>query len=130
MLELPRRATTVLVVEDDRAVSRMLRVLLTMEGYDVRVAYHGEEALADVDAVSPALVVLDIQMPVMDGRAFYREFRRRGYDAPVIVLSAWNAASTARELGAQASLEKPCDPADLSQLITRLLSQGYTSRRF
>lgn len=116
-----RDAQTVLVVEDDKAVARMLRVLLTIEGYDVRLAEHGEQALTDVAAAPPAVVLLDIQMPVMDGRAFYHEFRRLGYDAPVIVLSAWNAEQARKELGAQGSLDKPCDPAVLKNLLKSVL---------
>jgi DNA-binding response OmpR family regulator len=112
---------TILIVEDDRAVSRTLRVALMLQGFDVRVAYHGEEALADVEAVMPAAVLLDLEMPVMDGRAFYREFRQRGHDAPVIILSAWNAERARTELGAQGSMDKPFDPDAVGRLLTTVL---------
>ncbi len=118
----------VLVVDDDPALARMLRILLTSEGFDVSLAGDGEQALAALDNVKPDLIVLDLQMPVMDGRTFYRTFRQRGYETPVMVLSAYNAGSAQQELGAEAALDKPCDPDKFSQLVRGLLEASSSAQ--
>ncbi len=100
----------ILVVDDDIALARMLRVLLESEQCDVRIAHDGVEALDALDSFVPDVVLLDLQMPVMDGRAFYREFRSRGFDTPVMLLSAYNADKARLELGANDAMDKPCDP--------------------
>lgn len=106
----------------------MLRILLTSEGFDVSLAGDGEQALAALDNVKPDLIVLDLQMPVMDGRTFYRTFRQRGYETPVMVLSAYNAGSAQQELGAEAALDKPCDPDKFSQLVRGLLEASSSAQ--
>jgi CheY-like chemotaxis protein len=99
----------------------MLRITLMSEGFTVALAGDGQQALAALEDVEPDLVVLDLQMPVMDGRSFYRAFRQRGYQTPVLVLSAYNAEGAQQELGAEAFLGKPCDPDEFSQLVHVLL---------
>ncbi len=85
-------------------------------------AENGSEALALVEAAPPAMIVLDLQMPVMDGPTFYREIRRQGLQVPVVVVSAANALHVASELGADAALDKPFDIERLIQIVTALLS--------
>ena len=63
-------------------------------------------------------------MPGTDGRTFYRELRRRGNDAPVIILSAFGAGGARRELDAQAHVEKPFDPDELVQVVQDVLNGG------
>jgi CheY-like chemotaxis protein len=109
---------TILIADDDRSIGRMLRVLLTSEGYDVQLATDGRQALEIVAAAEPDLVLLDLQMPDMDGRTFLREFRRLGRTAPVVVVSAYNAEQAMQELGATAALSKPFNP-DLAIEIVR-----------
>lgn len=81
---------TVLVVEDNVDVREMMQILLEDAGYDVRAAANGREALASMRACRPSLVLLDLDMPVMDGW----EFRRRQIaddrlsDVPVICVTA------------------------------------------
>src|SRR5262245_31078257 len=110
-----------MVVDDDLALARMLRILFQSEGYDVVMAHDGRQALAKLGAGAPSLVVLDLQMPVLDGRAFYREFRRLGYQAPVLLLSAYNSEAAREELGVEASFGKPCDPEQVALLAKRLI---------
>jgi CheY-like chemotaxis protein len=69
-------------------------------------------------------VILDLQMPVMDGRTFYRTFKQQGYRAPVVILSAYNAEGARLELGADAALDKPFDPDTLSATVHELLRSG------
>jgi DNA-binding response OmpR family regulator len=112
----------VLIVDDDPALSRMLGMLLSAEGFVVSIATDGKKALEVLDGESPDVIVLDLQMPVMDGREFYRAFKQRGYETPVVILSAYNAETARQELGANAALDKPFDPDELSSTVRSLVS--------
>lgn len=111
----------VLVVDDDEALARMLRVLLESEQCNVRVAHDGREALSALGEFVPDVVLLDLQMPIMDGRAFYREFRSLGFNTPVMLLSAFNADKARVELGADDAMDKPCDPEIVLTRVQRLV---------
>ena len=102
----------------------MLRVLLESEQWTVRVAHDGREALLALNEFAPDVVLLDMQMPVMDGRAFYREFRSLGYETPVMLLSAYNADKARVELGADDAMDKPCDPEIVLTRVQRLIEVG------
>ena len=112
----------ILVVEDDAGIRALIARTLTSDGFDVQEAGDGREALELIQQQpqSFSAIVLDVQMPVMDGRAFYREMRAVPCEAPVIVVSAVGAASARRELGADDWLEKPFDPFVLSERVAKL----------
>lgn len=116
---------TVLVVDDDPNIRRMLQDILQDEGYQVRVAANGREALDDVATVSPDLILLDLMMPVLDGRGFYREFSAQYHDgdrAPVLVISAdQGVREQARALGVDGYLTKPFDIDELLDQVARLM---------
>ena len=78
--------TTVLLVEDDPAISEPLARALGREGYDVRAHATGGEALADTRGVD--LVVLDLGLPDMDGLDVAREIRAAGNRVPILILTA------------------------------------------
>ena len=105
----------ILVVDDEESIRRLVEVVLSEEGYEVLGAAHGVEALACLEVCEPALILLDMQMPVMDGWQFQRAHRERaalrGLDpAPVVVLTAaTNADQRAAEVGAVGFLSKPFD---------------------
>jgi len=109
----------ILVVDDDPAVRQLAQMILRTEGYEVRTASNGLEALGVLQEVLPSVVLLDLQMPVMDGRAFFKEID--GPDRPpVVVLSAYEPESVCRELGAEAYLAKPYNPMDLMNIVKNL----------
>src|ERR1700687_4180315 len=87
---LPRRMPQILVVEDDDAIRGLVSEVLRDDGYDVREATNGVEALDRLRDARPDLIVLDLMMPVMDGWAFVEELRRKpGCGAvPIVVTSA------------------------------------------
>ncbi len=114
----------VLAVDDDPAILELLRLTLVDEGFTVASAQNGEEALASFDEVQPDVIVLDLEMPVMDGRTFYRELRERGDATPVLLVSAHGARAALRELGAQAAIEKPFDPYTLGRRLRSLVPEG------
>jgi CheY-like chemotaxis protein len=119
--EAEARTANVLIIDDDAALARMVRFAMLSHGYRVRTAGHGAEGLERVAEQLPDVIVLDLQMPVMDGRTFYRELRARGIDTPVVILSAYGAGSAQAELGAEAHVNKPFDPDDLVRAIQRVL---------
>jgi CheY-like chemotaxis protein len=101
----------VLVVDDDPDILDAICDILVGEGYRVARAKHGLEALAAIDRERPALVLLDLMMPVMDGVAFAQALRRRERDrgVPIVVISADGNPGKAAAIGARAFLAKPFD---------------------
>jgi DNA-binding response OmpR family regulator len=114
-------SSRVLLVDDDPALLRMLALIFRTEGFDVLTARNGVEALDVIVAQPVDAIVLDLQMPVMDGREFYREVRTRGLEIPVVILSAYGAEEARRELGAPAAVTKPFDTDLLVNEVRRLL---------
>lgn len=111
----------VLIVDDDPIVRRLVRLTLTDEGYDVAVAEDGEEAIRLASETPPDVIVLDLEMPRLDGRAAFRELRERGVRAPILVLSANGAHAAKQELSAEGAMDKPFDPLELVRRLERLL---------
>jgi DNA-binding response OmpR family regulator len=110
----------VLVLDDDNALLRLLRLTLTSEGFEVITASNGLEGLEKVDQEPPDVILLDLEMPVMDGRTFFRELRKQGNNTPVLILSAYGAREAQRELHADGSLEKPFDADVLMNELKQL----------
>jgi CheY-like chemotaxis protein len=115
----------ILVVEDDPAIRGLLSELLRDDGYEVREASNGVEALRAVSSERPDLIVLDLMMPVMDGWTFVEECHRKPCcdDVPIVVTSAsHDLPQTAEKLsafGVRTCLAKPFDVAGLLTLIER-----------
>ncbi len=119
-------ALRVLVVEDEDAIGEVMVDVLRDEGYEVRRARHGREALELLQHWMPSLIVLDLMMPIMDGRAFREEQRRVPTiaDVPVVLISgAREVEARCQEIGAVAALEKPFDIESLLSVVSRYTSQ-------
>jgi CheY-like chemotaxis protein len=101
----------VLVVDDDPDILEAICDILTGEGYRVARARHGGEALAALERERPALILLDLMMPVMDGLAFAQALRERERErgVPIVVISAEGNPQKAAAVGARAYLSKPFD---------------------
>ena len=115
----------VLVVEDDPDSRNMLAALLGLHGYRTVTAGNGVEGLAAARREPPAIILLDLMMPVMDGQSF--RYEQLGDPAlasiPVVVLSAHaQAATLAQSMGAVAHLMKPFDLGDLLGVIREALT--------
>ena len=106
----------VLVVEDEPATREMLRRVLEKEGWDVMEAENGRVALERASEETPALVLLDLMMPEMDGFSFIEEYRRRedGRRVPVVVLTAKDLTDKERQR--------------LEGSVTRILEKGEDQR--
>jgi len=112
----PRRR--VLVVDDHLPTAELVERILSGAGLLVAVAGNGQEALARAAAAPPDLVLLDLFMPVMDGRRFVQEFRAAGYGAPVVLLtSSPRAEQVAGELGAAGVVGKPFAAYELLRAV-------------
>lgn len=112
---------TVLVVDDDIALRNLTRTVLKLEGNEVCEASDGLEALGVLSNGPVDLMILDLNMPNMDGRETFRMVRRRGFRGPIVLISGYDVKSAARELGADDALEKPFDPDQLLAHVNRLL---------
>ena len=110
----------VLVVDDDRAVRESLRRSLEFNGYAVTLAEDGAQALAQVGAVRPDAVIMDVMMPRLDGLDATRALRAAGNDVPLLVLTARDAVGdrvAGLDAGADDYLTKPFA---LDELLARL----------
>ena len=120
---MPERERRILVVDDDPSIQGFLAEALADEGYGVRTAANGREALAVLRAWRPDLILLDLMMPEMDGWAFRAEQRLMPgvADVPVIVLSAArDLDARTRELEPAQVFSKPFDLEALLGTIERL----------
>ena len=109
----------VLVVDDDEPIRNVVADVLNDEGYDVSLAADGAEALTSCRASCPDLILLDLNMPVLDGRAFLAAYRlERACHAPVVIFSAVQSAyRIAKEVKADGFLKKPFVIADLAAMV-------------
>ena len=116
----------ILVVEDDPNIRAMIVAALDFEGYTIETAANGREALAVVERTPPALVLLDMRMPILDGWGFARELETRGIALPIMVVSAaQDAQQWAAEIGAAACVAKPFKINDLLDQVETLLQAEH-----
>ena len=112
--------TSILVVDDDPGIVRVVCSFLKADGYDVVTAFDGTTALDAIATAPPSLVLLDLNLPDFNGDEVFRRARARGYDGPIVLISAdLRAQQIASQLGA-AYLSKPFDPTDLLTLVEEL----------
>jgi len=121
--------STILVVEDNILIRELVREILEREQYQVVEACDGKDALEKMEESAPNLVLMDIQLPMLDGYAVLHQLRRdrRFHRLPVIALTAYAMRSDqekALQAGFDSYLPKPIDRAALLQLIRNFLVQG------
>jgi two-component system chemotaxis response regulator CheY len=115
----------ILVVEDDDAIRGLVTDVLRDDGYLVREATNGVEALEQLRGERPDLIVLDLMMPVMDGWQFVEACRDKGCckGVPIVVTSASHdlprTAERLRDFGVRTCLAKPFDVDGLLALVER-----------
>ncbi|NVI99534.1 response regulator [Myxococcus sp. SDU36] len=121
----------VLVVDDDPDILEALSEILEAEGFEIRRARNGKEALDRLEPEPPNLILLDLMMPVMDGWEFAQRMRQKPPEVariPLIVLSAdRNVGSKASDIGAVGHLAKPFELNDLLDMVRRSLNPTAAS---
>ena len=120
-------ASKILIVEDEKALSEVYKMLLDQAGYEVAVADNGEIALGMVDDFNPDLILLDLRMPVLDGIGFLKRYQLLEHhpNVKVVVFSNYdmqNEIDEAYKLGAERYLLKAwASPKELIELVQTTL---------
>jgi CheY-like chemotaxis protein len=119
--------TTILLADDNPGSRELGRVALELAGYRVIEATDGQEAIEFARRETPALIILDIQMPVLDGYAVISELRgdARFAQTPVIAMTAYAMLSDkdkALAAGFTQHVAKPVNVADLRRIVAQLLA--------
>lgn len=125
-LEILPPKRLVLIVEDNSQVRRIVRKSLKQEGYATKEAKNGQEALELLNEINPDLILSDINMPKLDGFAFYEQWRSssQGTTIPFIFLTSADSPEEiqrGRNLGVEDYLTKPIDNEELVEIITARL---------
>jgi DNA-binding response OmpR family regulator len=121
----------VLLAEDDEDVRALAELVLRREGFEVAAVSDGESALAAAAERTPAVAVLDVSMPRLDGLETARRLRERAETrtVPIMLLTARVTEADrerGREAGVDAQLDKPFSPAVLAARVRELLEGGPT----
>ncbi len=115
--------TTILVVDDEEHIIELTRLYLEQEGYQVEAAMDGNSALKKVEAVKPALVVLDLMLPDIDGFEVCRQIRKTS-DIPILMLTARKEdidKIVGLEMGADDYLTKPFNAREVVARVKAIL---------
>lgn len=125
---------SILVVEDNATLNRVLCTLLAEQGYAVESAHDGADALDKLHHYAPDLIVTDVVMPEMDGHTLLQQIRSdpNTYHLPVIFLTGYASADDrqrAKELGVEEYLTKPLDSSDLIHSVRNALLRRQATER-
>ena len=119
----------ILVVDDEKPISDIIKFNLKKEGYDVYTAYDGEEALQKVEEVNPDLILLDLMLPKIDGLEVAREVRKT-HNMPIIMVTAKDAEIDkvlGLEMGADDYVTKPFSNRELVARVKANLRRQSTT---
>jgi DNA-binding response OmpR family regulator len=122
------KPASILITDDESGIRLMLRTALESDGYTVTEAANGREALEAIKTQTPDLMVLDLNMPVLDGMAVLEQMKMLAvaHKPRVIILTAYGsipAAVRATRLGALDFVEKPTTPAELRKVVRSVLDE-------
>lgn len=114
----------ILIVDDDLSLAKLIKIRFESDNYEVKTAANGALALEAVEVDMPALIILDVMMPGMDGLTFLRELKRKKPDCPVpvIILTGRKGLKPLFELeSVKGFMLKPLDVEDLLKKVNHLL---------
>jgi DNA-binding response OmpR family regulator len=117
----------ILLVDDEPSIIELSRMYLEREGFRVQSAKDGETALAMIERERPALVVLDVMLPKLDGFEVCRRLRASNHPAAILMLTARDEdidKILGLELGADDYLTKPFNPRELIARVKAILRRG------
>ena len=118
---------TILLVDDEPSIVQLARMYIEREGFQTESATDGEQALEAAARLKPALIVLDVMLPKLDGFEVCRTLRARGNPVPIIMLTARDEdidKIIGLELGADDYLTKPFNPRELVARIKAILRRA------
>lgn len=121
----------ILLVDDEPSITELARMYLERDGYRIHEAADGESALGAAAKQKPALIVLDVMLPKVDGFDVCRRLRSAGDDVPIIMLTARDEdidKILGLELGADDYLTKPFNPRELVARVKAILRRGESRR--
>lgn len=118
----------ILVVDDEEGLVLLMQTNLEFEGYNVVTAYDGEQAISQVKAENPDLVLLDIRMPRKNGWDVCKELKAdpNTQHIPIIFLSAYAQREDVAKglaLGAEKYMTKPADPKEVANTVAAILAR-------
>ena len=127
----PARSQSILVVEDEGSIASFIGMYLKKAGFGVRVARSGVAAIEETGADGPALIVLDLMLPDIDGIEVCRRIRQSS-DVPILMLTARDEdvdKIIGLEVGADDYLTKPFNPGELVARVKSILRRASPERR-
>ena len=122
---------TVLIVDDEEYIVTSLEYVMKSAGYEVVVAYDGEQAIEKIKATAPDLLILDVMMPKLDGFEVYEKIRANPlWESIRIIMLTAKGRDSERDkgisLGADAYMTKPFSTRDILERVTELLGDSKT----
>jgi len=123
--------STILVVDDEKNISQLVKMYLTSEGFEVAIASNGAEALDKARQLKPSLIVLDLMLPNVNGLDVCKQIRRES-DVPIIILTARGDdvdRIVGLELGADDYVSKPFNPRELVARVKAVLRRSKPTDR-
>ena len=124
-------SATILVVDDEKHIVELARIYLRNEGFQIEAAHDGIEAIEKARALKPALIVLDLMLPELDGMEVCRTLRKES-DVPIVMLTARSDDMDkiiGLEIGADDYLTKPFNPRELVARVKAVLRRSEVTRR-
>ena len=118
----------ILIIDDQPFMIKLIQYNLKKLGYDTVTETDGLKALADIDRISPDLIIMDIRMPKITGTELCKKFRERAAlkGVPIIILTGQlgeEFEKTAREAGATDFMTKPFSPSELTGMVEKYLKE-------
>ncbi|HWQ74033.1 MAG TPA: response regulator [Syntrophomonas sp.] len=116
----------ILIVDDQKGVRRLLEELFKKEGWDVKVAADGQEAITRVEERLPDIILMDVKMPNMSGLEASQIILREHSDVPIIMMTAYGeieVVKKALEAGVKKCITKPFDIIILRDMVNNLINE-------
>jgi CheY-like chemotaxis protein len=122
-------AKSILIVEDNQTNAQLLKDVLVIKGYDVNIVTNGDDALTSMEASKPDLVLMDVQLPGMDGYEVTRKMRDNPQtkELPVIAVTAYalkGDREKAMEAGCDGYMSKPINTRELPKMVENLIGKS------
>jgi len=122
-------AKSILIVEDNQTNAQLLKDVLVIKGYEVFIVTNGDDALASMEASKPDLVLMDVQLPGMDGYEVTRKMRENPQtkELPVIAVTAYalkGDKKKAMDAGCDGYMSKPINTRELPKMVENLIGKS------